>query len=217
MLIAFSVTLVVFFLLLIAEILRRNNYIHGEVARKFVHITVGVFVATWPFYLSTQRIQVLCFLFLLAILVSRYFNIFSSIHAIYRKTWGDVLFPVGIWLTAMTALTPWIFAAAILHLSLADGLAAIIGDKLKIGQYKLFGHRKSIAGSGTFLAVSLAVILSIVFYAEPALGAVLTWFMIILLPIGAMLIENISPKGTDNITVPLFVVSILNLLWILAA
>src|SRR5690606_5932197 len=144
---------VVFGLLLLAEQLRRKQIIHGEIARKFVHITVGAFIATWPYYLSMLSIQFICLLMLVGVVASRFLSIFQAIHGVRRKTWGDMLFPLGIGLAAMLASEPWIFSAAVLHLSLADGAAALVGERYKkAGKYVIAGQKKTIVGTTVFWA-----------------------------------------------------------------
>lgn len=212
MIAASGASLVVLLFLLIAEEMREKRKIAGESARKFVHITVGVFVASWPFYLSYFTIQVLCVAFLAAVMISRHFNVFPAIHNIYRKSWGEVLFPVGIALTAFLAYSPWIFAAAILHLGLADGLAAVVGEGYKKARaYTVFGQKKSVAGTLVFWVTSMAITAWLTWASPLELGH-LALPLIIGLPFVASLVENISPNGTDNVFVPVVVCAILNLL-----
>src|SRR5690554_5952779 len=87
---------VIFGLLRLAELLRKTGRMHGEISRKFVHITVGTFVATWPFYMDVIWIQFMCLAFFAVVLASRYFKWFPAIYGITRRTWGDLLFPLGI-------------------------------------------------------------------------------------------------------------------------
>src|SRR6266545_6643723 len=148
---------IVFLILIFAEYLSRFKGVHSELTRKLVHIFVGMFVAFWPFFLSWRQIQALSLLFLVAVLFSIKFNIFNSIHAVSRNSIGEVLFAVVIGVLAFIVSEPWVFAAAMLHLSLADGLAAIVG--LAYGEhnsYRIMGRTKSLAGSLAFFFTSLA-------------------------------------------------------------
>lgn len=197
-------------LLLLAEQLRRKKVIHGEVARKFVHIIVGTFIATWPYYLSMLTIEILCFVLLAGVIASRYFSIFKAVHQVNRKTWGDWLFPLGVGLSAVLATEPWIFSAAVLHLSLADGAAALVGEhQKKRGRYTLLGHQKTIAGTAAFWLVSFMILLVLVMTQTEALSLV-ALPLLLGLTTAATLTENVSPSGADNIFVPFVVVSVLN-------
>jgi dolichol kinase len=193
---------VVFAVLICAEYMSRFKGVHSELTRKFVHILVGIFVAFWPFFLSWGQIQFLSIAFLVVVGVSVKFHIFRSIHAVERNTMGEVLFAVVIGILAMIVTNKWVFAAAMLHLSLADGLAAIIGlgwgDHNK---YKVLGHTKSIAGSLTFFFVSVLIMIWYTYFSHtPATAG-----LVIGLPVVATAVENIAIRGTDNLAIPLLI------------
>ena len=197
---------VVFLILIFSEYLSRSKGVHSELTRKIVHVLVGMFVAFWPFFLSWQQIQVMSLLFLIVVLVSIKFNIFGSIHAVRRNVWGEVLFAIVIGMLAFIATDPWVFAAAMLHLSLADGLAAVIG--LAYGEhnsYRLLGRTKSLAGSLAFFFTSIVIMIwYVAFSADTASAVSLLW-----LPVAATVAENLSGEGTDNLVVPLLVALVL--------
>lgn len=205
---------VVFVLLLLAEVLRRRKYIQGEVARKFVHITVGSFVATWMFFMPMYEIRLVCAAFLVVVLIDRKLRIFKSVHSVKRKTIGDIMFPLGIVLTTFVADSSWIFAVAILHLSLGDGFAAIFGQHFQPRfAYALLGQKKSFVGSGVFFAMS--VILTAAFlYLAPVTVFASALPLLIVLPLATTLLESLSLFGIDNVTVPVFVAMVLSSLQI---
>jgi phytol kinase len=200
------VVLVTFFILVYAEWLARAKQIHAELTRKLVHITIGTFVAFWPFFLSWNEIEFLSLAFLIVVSISIKFDVFRSIHAVKRNAMGELLFAVVIGLLAYSITSPWVFAAAMLNLSLADGFAAIVGLGWGEGNsYKVFGHTKSIAGTLAFFVTSL--IIMIVYSVFSHLGpSILT---IILLPAVAAAVENVSVQGMDNIVIPLLVALVL--------
>jgi dolichol kinase len=197
---------VVFLILIFAEYLSRYKGVHSELTRKLVHILVGMFVAFWPLFLSWQQIQVLAVLFLLAVLFSIKFRVFNSIHAVSRNSLGEVLFAVVIGILAFIANDEWIFAAAMLHLSLADGLAAIVGLAYGEGNsYKIMGRVKSLAGSLAFFFASVAIMFWYVAFSGTDYSVVkMLW-----LPVVATIAENISGEGTDNLVIPLLVALVL--------
>lgn len=195
--------LAIFIVLVVSEYLWNNKILKDEAGRKFVHITVGTFVASWPFYMSFQTIQIISLAFLVVVLLARYLKLFSAVHTIDRDSWGDVLFAVGIGLTATLTKSEWIFAAAILNLSLADGLAALIGKNFgKKSNYKIFGYNKSVLGTLTFWLASLAILIMANHFG--ALGIGLMTF--IWLPMLSAIAENIGTYGLDNVLVPVLVV-----------
>jgi len=180
---------------------------HGEASRKFVHITVGTFVAFWPLFLSWSQIEFLSLAFVAVVLVSRQFNIFKSIHSVQRSTWGELYFGAAVGLVALITHQPAIYVVALLHMSLADGWAAIIGHKYG-GRftYRVLGTRKSRLGTLTFLVVSLAILVGFAQQQNIDLGI---WLALI--AGGATILENVAIRGLDNLAIPLFVAVVLGL------
>lgn len=198
---------VVLILLVVSEIYWRKNIVHDEISRKFVHITVGSFVATWPFFLGWGQIQLLSIAFLVTVALSKYLNLFQAIHSVQRPTGGELFFAAAVGLTTVVTQNKYIFAAAILHMSLADGLAAIIGTKYgKKNIYRIFRQRKSLIGTATFIVTS--VIITGVY----GLIATVTLSPLIIIAIAyvSATIENVGLYGSDNLLVPLFVASVLS-------
>lgn len=194
----------VFVLLVLTEILWRRNSLRGESARKFIHIVVGSYVAFWPFFISFQAIQLISAAFLIVVGISLRFSIFKAIHGVARKTWGEALFAVGIGLIAVLTNEPWIFAACILHMSVADGFAALAGKQWGKGnRYHVGNHEKSIVGTSVFWFCSL-IITGLAIANIPDLQADMSIYLL-WLPFATSLTENIGIGGTDNVLVPLLV------------
>lgn len=193
-----------------AEILYRKKLIKGELQRKYVHIAGGTFAAFWPWLISWRAIQLLGLGLLAGVLLNRYKKFSHFADGIKRKSYGDILSAVAITLCAILTSEPVIYMLAILHLALADGLAAVIGTRAsKKWKYRVFGQTKTIMGSMTFWTTSL-----VIFGAGSLLVCELISFptyalILIFLPPVLTLIENISIYGLDNITVPLVVVAVL--------
>ena len=193
---------VTFLLLVLSEVIWRRTDIHHELARKIVHMSVGTFVAFWPFFLSWNQIRLLSLAFVVVVLISQYLNIFRAIHGVDRPTWGEILFALATGLVTYITRDPYVYAAAILQMSLADGMAAVVGTALgKTDRYRVFGQYKSLAGSAAFLIVSYGVL---VWFARasatPLTNVQLGFFAIV-----ATLIENVSVRGLDNIVLPVFI------------
>ncbi len=204
-----ATVLVVFLLLLIGELWWRKQRLHTEFTRKFVHITVGTFVAFWPFFLSWQEIRLLSVAFLVVVGVSKYLRVFRAIHTVQRPTWGELFFALAVGAVTFITHDKWIYTTALLQMSLADGFAAVIGTRY--GQrfrYIVFGHAKSILGTFTFLVVSAALLTG---YAYKS-GQHLTATFILDLSVVASLIENIGVAGLDNLLVPVIIASALHFL-----
>jgi phytol kinase len=137
------------------------------------------------------------------------FNIFKSVHLARRYGTGEYLSAISIALVAIITHDHLLFAAAVLHLSLADGIAAVIGTRFGKGNiYHIFGQRKSLIGTSTFWLCSV-IILAIVFSVGHISGI---WPALLWLPLVATALENIGIYGTDNLLVPVAVVLILRAL-----
>jgi len=205
---ALILTILAVFILLVANEYWWRRTKPTEFSRKFIHITVGSFVAFWPFFLSWDQIVGLSLAFLVGVVLSRYLHIFKAIHSVQRPTWGEMFFALAVGCIALVTHSKGIYAAALLQMSLADGLAAIVGLRYgKKTQYKVFGNIKSLVGTATFFAVSFVLLLgfSIVTNAE------LPLLLIVALAFTASLIENLGVYGLDNLFVPLFVAYMLTI------
>lgn len=198
-------SLVVFAILVSNEIWFKTGKTKSELSRKLVHILVGCFVASWPWLLDWWQIQLLGIGFILAVSASQYLGIFKAIHAVQRPTYGELCFGASVGLVPLITHNKWIFAVAILHMALADGLAAVVGVRFgKRNGYKVWGHRKSVVGTLTFLTVSLLLLLGY-WYVAGYIG--LTYILLIAILVTA--VENLAIYGLDNLAIPLLVASIL--------
>jgi phytol kinase len=201
--------LVVFALLIASEVWWRKRDVHDEFSRKLVHITVGSFVAFWPFFLSWGQIQLLSVAFLITVAISKRLHIFRAIHSVQRPTWGELYFALAVGSITLITHDKWLYMAAILQMSLADGLAAVIG--VRYGQrqaYKVLGHTKTLAGSATFFVISVAILIAFTHYSAFVLGPL----QIAGLAAVATVIENFGIQGLDNLLVPVVVAIGLKLL-----
>ncbi len=194
--------LLIFGLLVSSEAWWRIRKPHNEFSRKFIHIFVGSLAAIWPFYLAWWQILSLSAAFVIVVLISKYLHIFQAIHSVERPTWGEILFAIAVGGLAFVTHQPWIYAVALLHMSLADGLAAIAGVTWgKRTQYKIFGHCKSVVGSATFLVVSVLLLTGF----SQLSGTMLQPSVILGIAVMTMAIENLGVFGLDNLLVPLVV------------
>lgn len=211
---AFLVVLFLAAILVASEILWKRIKVHPELARKFVHITCGTFISFLPFWVSYRWIVVLSIGFILVNLINHKTNVFHAIKSVRRKSWGDVLFGVGVFVLALLEPAPWLFTTSMLMVSLADGLAAVFGVTYgeKYGKkYYLLSQPKTLIGSIVFLTIALFILLigmlSSRYFAEP----LVLWPMLVMLPLLLVCVENLAVYGLDNVALPLVTVGILSL------
>ena len=190
------------------ELWARRRNPHGEFSRKFVHISVGSMVAFWPFWFSWSQIEWLSLAFLIGIAISKQLNVFQAIHSVQRPTWGEFFFAAAVGGIALMTHDKWIYATALLQMSLADGFAAVFGIKYGKGQgYQVFGHDKSLVGSLTFFVLSLAILINYNYIVTS--GSHLAALSILGISLLTTLIENLGVAGLDNLLVPLLVAAML--------
>jgi phytol kinase len=201
-----AAVLVVLALLIANEWWWQTHEPQGELSRKFIHITVGSFVAFWPFFLSWRQIIGLSAAFLVVVVVSKYLDIFHAIHSVQRPTWGEICFALAVGLVALMTHDKWVYLTSLLMMSLGDGLAAVIGTRFgRRNRYAFLGHAKSVAGTLTFFIVAIIILLLFNSHTPDRLNGLL----IFELALGASLIENIGVRGLDNLLVPLFIAAFL--------
>lgn len=203
---------VVGLILIISEYLYKKKITRGEYSRKISHILVGVWFSVLPFYLSENEL-IFFFSMVFSIgLLNRYVRVFRSIYSVRRKSFGDILYALGLLLVVAIAREPWIISLAALHIALADGLAAILGRKYGTKyQLKFFTNKKSAVGSSTFFLVSY--ILTSVFYMHFAGGFHASETLLVISLLSAILLtmsEAFTLLGLDNVSIPLLCAIIAN-------
>ncbi len=200
-------------ILVVSELLWKRVKVHPELARKFVHITCGLFIAFLPFWVSYGWIMVLAIGFVAVNLLNHKYKVFHAIKAVRRASWGDVLFGVGVFAVAWFRPPEWLFVLSMLQVSLADGLAAVFGVTYgeKHGKYYLFTQPKTIVGSSAFIATS-AIVLAIGFFASSYFADPLAmWPVLAMLPLMLVCVENLAVFGLDNLALPLVTLGVLSL------
>lgn len=190
---------IVFMLLVINEIWWRRKKKHSELSRKLIHILVGSFVAFWPYIMSVNSIRIISVLFMIVVFSSMKFNIFKSIHSVKRDSLGEIYFAISVGLITFINPSHLVYTISLLTMSLADGLAALVGTYYGMNRkYKVYGRTKTVLGSLTFFIVALVLIL---IYIDKTGHVFSLGYLAV--AAGLTLIENISPKGMDNLLVPL--------------
>lgn len=212
MLAALACLIGIFGLLMIAEFLGRHKVLKGESHRKFLHITAGCFIASWPWLISWETIKIIGLMMVAVTIFNRYANLFNYRAKVGRVSDGDIFFAISVALLPFLTTNKIFFAIAMLEVALADGLAAV-GGKLygKKWGYKVLGHKKTLIGSMIFWLTSLCIF-----------GAGLLWstqlvpfnnyaLVILLAPPLLTATENLSFYGLDNLVIPILSVLILKI------
>ena len=100
-----------------------------------------------------------------------------------------------------------VIAIAIFAMSYGDGFASLLGAKFSKRKYKIFGDKKSYVGSiSMFIFTLIMTVIAFLYY-----GVDITSYKLLILAFIAMaaaIIEAITPKGLDNLSVPLSISAI---------
>ena len=187
------------------EILRGLNACSQEATRKFVHLTGGIVSLCFAYvFKSHWTILALCVAFVTLMATTRKMGLLKSVHGIKRKSSGDILHPVAIYLTfAATSYfeKPDFYLISVMVLSVSDALAAIIGVSYGFKVYSVEEERKSLEGSvifllSTFLIVHLGLLLL------TSVGRMECVLSALLIAVLVTCFEAISLGGADNIIIP---------------
>jgi len=99
---------------------------------------------------------------------------------------------------------PYIIAVGIAAMSYGDGFASLIGQKFGKHKYTVFGDTKSFEGFLAMFLVLIAMLLVSLGYYIFIIGYplyILNLFVIIVVGAVATVVEGITPKGLDNLSV----------------
>ncbi len=120
-----------------------------------------------------------------------------------KESLGTVYYALSLFILALITFGPVdnsaIGLCGILVMGYGDGLAAVIGQAMKSKKYKIAGNTKSVAGSAAMLIVTFIIMASFFVYNVTDYAVIKSILVAALMTI----IEAISIKGTDNLTVPL--------------
>lgn len=185
----------------VAFVLYRFTKIDSEGVRKFIHILVSGWVlilVNCYDSLAWAVIGPVTFIFLNAAFVYSGFSKYLGMGNRKRDN-GLIYYPFSILVLVIMMYNGLaderIVISSVLMMGFGDGLAALIGSRFGRHGYIFIGGKKSLEGTLTMFAVSLTILL--VVYPEGP------WYVSLLVAVFATLLENITPLGFDNISVPL--------------
>jgi len=185
-------------LVLLAERVVKNELF----ARKFLHIMVGNVAFLLPFFESRYVMTFLAaFPFvILTFLMSPY----SRAKIRSKTTVSGHALGLFYYSIDWTLLAFFLFercdaiSMGIVAMSYGDGFASLIGARYGRRHYSIFGAKKSVEGSLAMFTATLVMFIVVAIYYSREITALL-----IPLALVATLVEAITPKGLDNLSVSL--------------
>ena len=185
-----------------------------ELSRKIVHIGTGpVIILAWLFEIPKSIAFFSALLITIVLGINYQYRLLPAIEDIERKSFGTVAYGISITLLLLIFWPQYasFISIGVLSMAFGDGLAGLIGKSINSPKWSVLGQSKSIAGTLTMLtvvAITTGTISSINNLNIQPLE-------IILISLIATFLEQISPWGIDNITVPIGVTCIG--IWIVGA
>ena len=213
--------------LMIGDFARRKFNLQTEFTRRIIHLFAGFAVWTVPYFPHPWMATFVAFTFVVMLGLAnneRFSRFFAAMARPEDLEHGSVRGPfwyavsimvlTGIFTFTSFQRIYFVAAAAIHIMMLGDGMSAPIGIKYGCDRkYYIFGSCRTIPGClAVFVFGTLGSLLAFWFFgiinysSNFIIDDQILWLPIVTLAlvggISGMIIEMVSPKGTDNITVP---------------
>lgn len=187
----------------IAAVLQKKQVLQEEGARKFIHIGVSNWWFLVLFLFDSLWFAIIPpIVFIILNFISYKVNLIKTMERNGKGSLGTVYFPVSLLFLVFFSFAvqnPYIGGMGIFIMGYGDGLAAVIGKKY--GRHHLL-KGKTLEGSLTMFLTSVIVAGIVVFFGGyfPVFHALL---VILVIALVSTVIELCTPRGLDNITVPI--------------
>lgn len=181
--------------------------LHPEVARKLMHVGVGLIALSFP-WVFTEKVGawIVCGVAALVMVLLKFARplrraLGDAVHGVERASLGDLYFLGSVPALFTVAPGAVYYAVPILVLTFADALAALIGVAYGRRRFAGADGPKSVEGSVAFFAVAfLAAHVPLLLFTdtgrlESLLVALLVGFLV-------MLLEAVAWEGIDNLFIP---------------
>ena len=120
-----------------------------------------------------------------------------------KDSLGTVYYAVSLFVLTLVSFgplnNPFVGLCGIAVMGYGDGLAAVIGQAVKSPEFKIGKNKKTLAGSLTMFFVTFMIVAGFLSYNVSTHVIIKSILVAVLMTI----IEAVSIKGTDNLTVPL--------------
>lgn len=191
----------------IAEGLRKAFRWPAEFTRKFIHIAVGMWsVGTALLFTSKWFAIIPPASFIALNYISYRRNTFAAMETGDKSNLGTVYFPIAFVVVILLTfdVSKAMMVAALMPMTWGDAFAAIIGKRWGRRKYTIAGATRSIEGSVAMFVFSFVGVFIVLLAMEQLAGSDVLWAVIFALvtAAAATLVESISVRGLDNLTVP---------------
>jgi phytol kinase len=157
---------------------------------------------------------IVCAIFAVLLTFDTRYHFVKAMASADDGNWGTVYFPIAAGTVAWLFWeTPPVMVAAIMPLTWGDGMAEVIGRKFGRNRYTVFGHTRTLEGSAAFLVfgtVATWLALTVV-PGAPDLSPTVALAPAVTAVAAATLIEALSIRGLDNLTITAVVIAVFTL------
>ncbi len=173
-----------------------------EFSRKIVHIGIGpVLPIAWWLEISSSIAISIASIITIALLINYRMQLIDVFEDVERKSYGTIAYGISITLLLVFfwSKSPEADCAGVLVMAFGDGFAGLIGKQVKSKNWTILGQNKSIIGTFTMSLITGLVL----FLINVVSGSTLQPLEIFAITFIATGLEQISPLGIDNLTVPI--------------
>lgn len=202
-------------MIIVSGLIKRSNLLDSKTSRKFLHAMIGNLPLIMPYFTQSIYPVLVASPFILVTFLATPYSPFphlldrlGSLGELTKEghSTGLVLYAISYtFLAYLYGMSPYIIAAGIFPMAYGDSSAALIGARYGKTKYRLI-EEKSVQGSfGMFIGSFLSLVIGMTYFSG-IYGFSLSDQLVPILAVSLVttILEAISPKGLDNILVPLF-------------
>ena len=208
-LLAISITLASLILIMaVASWGSRSGKFSSEIARKFVHVGMGILCLSFPWLFDdVWAVQALAGMAVVSLIVVRRSklrsNIGSGLFSVSRVSIGELLFPIAVaWIFTLSHGSPLVYCISLLQLTLADTASALAGVRYGKRHYQTSQSTKSVEGTLAFFITAFACTALPLHYFTPELS----WLHLLAISTAiagfSSIVEGMAGRGLDNFLIP---------------
>ena len=175
-----------------------------ELSRKIVHIGTGAVVPlAWFFQIPFVVALPVAAVITVVTGMNHQWRFIPAVEDIDRNSYGTIAYGLAI-TTLLILFWPGradAVCAGLLVMALGDGLAGLVGRSVNSTQWTVLGQTKSVAGTLTMALVSTLVLVGLMLAYRNAIA----WGVAVGISVMATVLEQVSPAGVDNLSVPMLV------------
>jgi dolichol kinase len=203
----------ILFIIVISSKMTTILHVSQKASRKFLHAMIGNLPFVIPFFTANIFPALVAAPFILVTFIaspsSPFKNASKKMKGLAEITeeghhLGLVFYAVSYTVLALLfASRPYVIAAGILPMAYGDSAASLVGERYGKTKYKLIASRSLEGSLAMFLTGFLSVIASLAFFSTLYSFSLHNWILPAFVVAAVTTVtEALSPKGSDNLTVP---------------